>query len=512
MDELSPHNPKSRPVSTTSASGNARVPTSASRRYHGSSANGHSGDSDAASMTSSEDHELDEYRSDEGLEDDEETGLTGKERERRRRRKQRNTRLDGRIAGDLNITKEAEKVADQSIIRHSVINALLICSWYFFSISISIYNKWMFSDEHHESDGNGEEEPTKNTTIFPFPLFTTCMHMLVQFSLASLVLYFFPKLRPSQGSIKSNKPITRPRPGEEPADPKKSAMTWWFYCTRVGPCGTATAMDIGLGNMSLKYITLTFYTMCKSSVLGFVLIFAFMFRLEKPSWKLGAIIATMTLGVIMMVAGETSFDTLGFALVMTAAASSGFRWSLTQILLLRNPATSNPFASIFFLAPVMFVALLIIALPVEGVWNVLEGVSRLRELKGSVLGFLILLFPGTLAFAMVASEFALLQRTSVVTLSICGIFKEVVTISAASIVFKDELTPINISGVLVTIACIAAYNYMKITKMREEARLEAQLATEEKYFGAAGLQFFDKRPSPAPKGPSWHKQGGAKQS
>src|ERR1700761_4426633 len=99
--------------------------------------------------------------------------------------------------------------------------------------------------------------------------------------------------------------------------------------------------------------------MCKSSVLGFVLLFAFLFRLETPSLKLFLIIATMIAGVVLMVAGETAFDTLGFALVMIAAASSGFRWSLTQILLLRNPATSNPFASIFFLAPVMFLALLI---------------------------------------------------------------------------------------------------------------------------------------------------------
>lgn len=138
-------------------------------------------------------------------------------------------------------------------------------------------------------------------------------------------------------------------------------MTGWFYLTRIGPCGAATGLDIGLGNMSLKFISLTFYTMCKSSVLGFVLVFALAFRLEKPSLKVGAIILTMMAGVVMMVAGETAFSILGFILVMSAAFFSGFRWSLTQILLLRSPATSNPFSSIFFLAPVMFAALLIIA-------------------------------------------------------------------------------------------------------------------------------------------------------
>lgn len=210
--------------------------------------------------------------------------------------------------------------------------------------------------------------------------------------------------------------------------------------------------------------------MCKSSSLAFVLAFAFLFRLEDPSIKLVAIITTMTVGVIMMVAGETAFNVLGFILVILAAFFSGFRWALTQILLLKNPATSNPFSSIFFLAPVMFVTLAIIAVPVEGFVPVATGLKSLVDAKGVFLGICILIFPGCLAFMMTASEFALLQRTSVVTLSICGIFKEVVTIAAAGIVFKDPLTPINVTGLLVTIASIGAYNYVKITKMRRDAR------------------------------------------
>jgi solute carrier family 35, member C2 len=221
--------------------------------------------------------------------------------------------------------------------------------------------------------------------------------------------------------------------------------------------------------------------MCKSSVLGFVLLFAFLFRLEKPSWKLAAIITTMTAGVIMMVAGETAFDALGFVLVMSAAASSGFRWSLTQILLLRNPATSNPFSSIFFLAPVMFLTLLVLAIPVEGPLALSHAFTALSSEKGTLLSLVILLFPGCLAFAMTASEFALLQRTSVVTLSICGIFKEVLTISTASIIFADELTPINASGLVVTIATMAYYNYTKMQAMREEARREAHIAVEQEF-------------------------------
>ena len=218
--------------------------------------------------------------------------------------------------------------------------------------------------------------------------------------------------------------------------------------------------------------------MCKSSALAFVLLFAFLFHLEQPSVKLILIIATMTIGVIMMVAGETAFSPLGFFLIISSSFFSGFRWALTQILLLRNPATSNPFSSIFFLAPIMFLVLALLAIPVEGFPSLGKGLQVLTAEHGSVFGIAILLFPGVLAFCMTSSEYALLQRTSVVTLSICGIFKEVVTITTANLVFHDPLTPINVSGLIVTIGSIAAYNYIKITKMRKQAEVEVAQKNE----------------------------------
>ncbi|KAF2257766.1 TPT-domain-containing protein [Lojkania enalia] len=420
------------------------------------------------SGSGSTDLELDDMRSQDGLEDDEETGLTGRDRRRRRRRKRRNTHLDQRIVGEDQYTKEEKKLANHNLIHSLFINAVLIGLWYLFSISISVYNKWMFKQD----TGDGKTE-----NIFPFPLFTTCLHMIVQFSLASLVLFLVPSFRPRHDSLNPHGPPAY----QEPEDLKKPIMTRWFYLTRIGPCGVATGMDIGLGNTSLKFISLTFFTMCKSSALGFVLLFAFLFRLEQPSWRLVLIILVMTIGVVMMVAGEAAFHALGFVLVMTSACSSGFRWSLTQILLLRHPATSNPFSSIFFLAPVMFLSLFVLAVPVEGFGALAEGLSKLFNTKGTALGIGILLFPGCLAFLMTSSEFALLKRTSVVTLSICGIFKEVVTITTANLVFHDPLTPINLTGLLVTIGSIAAYNYMKIKKMRDEARMQAHITAQEEY-------------------------------
>lgn len=229
--------------------------------------------------------------------------------------------------------------------------------------------------------------------------------------------------------------------------------------------------------------------MCKSSALAFVLLWAFIFRLESPSIKLCLIILTMTIGVVMMVAGEANFELTGFVLVILSAFFSGFRWSLTQILLLRHPATSNPFSSIFFLTPITFLALFLLCIPVGELGGLPQGFQRLAEAHGTFGGVLLLLFPGTIAFCMMSAEYALLKRTSVVTLSICGIFKEILTITASQIAYHDPLTLVNISGLIITIASIAGYNYMKISKMRKDQR--KQVHENSGQIGEENLRMLD---------------------
>lgn len=84
--------------------------------------------SDSDSLSDSDEHDTDDMSAD-GLEDDEETGLTKRDRRRRRRRKRRNTLLDQRIAPDDTYTKEEKKIADQNLLKSMLINAVLIGLW-----------------------------------------------------------------------------------------------------------------------------------------------------------------------------------------------------------------------------------------------------------------------------------------------------------------------------------------------------------------------------------------------
>lgn len=97
----------------------------------------------------------------------------------------------------------------------------------------------------------------------------------------------------------------------------------------------------------------------------------------------------------------------------------------------------------------------------------------------------MILAGGSLAFCMIMSEFFLIKRTSVVTLSVCGIFKEVATIFISSLVFGDILTIINIIGLCITLFGIGLYNWFKLKMMSTRKEIhhkgghEALPSTEE---------------------------------
>jgi solute carrier family 35 protein C2 len=121
---------------SSSITGTAAAPARKDSRKHrrrddhiteeGEDSSGHA--SDSGSRSDSTDFELDDMSGD-GLDDDEETGLTKKTRRKNARRKRRNTLLDQRVVPEVSFTKEEKKLADQSLLRDMLVNTSLICLW-----------------------------------------------------------------------------------------------------------------------------------------------------------------------------------------------------------------------------------------------------------------------------------------------------------------------------------------------------------------------------------------------
>lgn len=325
----------------------------------------------------------------------------------------------------------------------------VICAlgWFSCSVLISVYNKWMFSDGLN----------------FVFPLFITAYHQVCLFVFSLIFILIFPKLRPN---IK--------RPNCE--DTSLLSIPLYVFITLILPCAFASAGDIGLSNASLLFIPLSLYTMVKTSSLLFVLVFGLLFRLEKFNWRLIVIVVIMCISVSMMTLKpetkeklpESSAHSFGVMLILMASALLGLRWCFTQMLLKKSKHTSNPILTIFYLAPGMAVFLFSLALPVEG-WEKFTSLP-VWEAKGFMWTMTLMTFPAVLAFILTICEFQLLTHIQILTLSIAGIAKELLTIATSAVVFGDTLSWVNGIGLFITILDILYYNYFRFKENEVNAK------------------------------------------
>ncbi|KAM6248552.1 solute carrier family 35 member C2 isoform 5-T5 [Porphyrio hochstetteri] len=200
--------------------------------------------------------------------------------------------------------------AGAAALGRAALAAPLVLLYYGFSIGITFYNKWLMKS-------------------FPFPLLVTLLHLLLIFGLSALA-----------------RALTRCRSGRPPA-----VLSWADCLRRAAPAATlplsmaccwagetaawalSTSLDIGLSNWSFLYVTVSLYTMTKSSAILFILLFSLLFKLEEVRVTLLLVVLLIAGGLFMFTYKSTQFNTQGFVLVLCASFLGGIRWTLTQILM-----------------------------------------------------------------------------------------------------------------------------------------------------------------------------------
>ncbi|KFZ58772.1 Solute carrier family 35 member C2, partial [Podiceps cristatus] len=226
----------------------------------------------------------------------------------------------------------------------------------------------------------------------------------------------------------------------------------------------STSLDIGLSNWSFLYVTVSLYTMTKSSAILFILLFSLLFKLEEVRVALLLVVLLIAGGLFMFTYKSTQFNAQGFVLVLCASFLGGIRWTLTQILTQKAElGLQNPIDIMFHLQPLMFLGLF-------PLFAVFEG-AMLFSLVGK------LFLGGILAFGLGFSEFLLVSRTSSLTLSIAGIFKEICILFLATHLLGDRLSLLNWLGFAVCLSGISLHVILKAMNSKGEKALKLHKET-----------------------------------
>uniref|UniRef100_A0A3B4B8X3 Sugar phosphate transporter domain-containing protein n=1 Tax=Periophthalmus magnuspinnatus TaxID=409849 RepID=A0A3B4B8X3_9GOBI len=291
----------------------------------------------------------------------------------------------------------------------------LVLLYYIFSIGITFYNKWLMKDFH-------------------YPLFMTLVHLSIIFVLSALtrrvLLYATGKPRVVLG--------------------------WRDYLCKAAPTAVATALDIGLSNWSFLFITISLYN-------PFLLL----------------VVLLISVGLFMFTYKSTQFNLEGFLMVLLASFIGGIRWTLTQLLMQKAElGLQNPIDAMFHLQPIMFLGLFPLFLFNEAVsLSSSSRLFRVTHLSPLLSSLLSLSVGGVLAFGLGFSEFLLVSRTSSLTLSISGIFKEVCTLLLAARLMGDQMSSVNWLGFAVCLSGISLHVALKVYYSKNKGVSVRQLSS-----------------------------------
>jgi len=321
---------------------------------------------------------------------------------------------------------------------------VLATLWFVLSASLALYNKAVFSKKG-----------------FPAPLLYTSCQFFMQWLLATAALQW-----PQLFNDEDKRFVTRGRP----IIPTES------WSRTILPVGFFMGLDIGLSNISLVYITVSFYTLTKTTSLIFTLFVSFVTGMEKFSWTLTGIVVTVMLGEAAAVIGETQFNAIGFFICLSAAAVSAVRWVIAQKVM--HSSSSNkyglhhPVILLYHAMPVMTVVTFSFSCVHEQWWEAEKWDSKQWSFKTSnewIMAFATVLFGACMAFGMTLSEFELLKTTSAITVMIIGTAKDLITIGASVVIYGDVLDAYNVCGLFLCLMGIIGYNNYKLQKMKKEA-------------------------------------------
>lgn len=293
--------------------------------------------------------------------------------------------------------------------------------WYSISVTFTIFNKYFLT----AWTGVG----------FHYPILGVTIHMFIKLIL-SRIWY---------------------RYSDDVIHPLSSELTLKV----VIPIGIATALDIMCSNQAILYISVSMYTIIKSSLVIFTFGFGVYFNIDTFYWSLFFSILVIVGGLGLAIWSEILSDhhvsLMGIVYVLIASAMGGLRWTLTQVLIREDHFSSDTMVVIYRIAPAAAYCMVPFAIFVDLPQLLTESNVFIGNIGLLAEAISLLVCGGAIAFALIFVEIALLQLTSSLSMGVLGQTKEILQICVAMIVLHEHLAVRSVIGVIISICGLFYY-------------------------------------------------------
>ncbi|KAJ7600656.1 TPT-domain-containing protein [Mycena floridula] len=289
-------------------------------------------------------------------------------------------------------------------------SAIIIPIWIAFSTSVIIYNNYMY-----------------NTLNFKYPVFLVTWHLIFA-AIGTRILQRTTNLLDGTNDVK---------------------MTKDMFIKSILPIGVLFSGSLILSNTAYLYLSVSYIQMLKAFNPVCILLISWTFRISEPNRKLALIVFMISCGVALASHGELKFNLLGFII---QAAAVGFEASrLVMIEVLLQGLKMDPLVSLHYYAPVCAVINLIF-LPFT------EGLQPFYDL--AKVGPLILFSNAFVAFFLNVAAVFLVGVGGGLVLTLAGVFKDILLITASVIFASALVTPLQVFGYSIALGGLVLYRTM----------------------------------------------------
>ncbi|XP_024516719.1 UDP-galactose transporter 1 isoform X2 [Selaginella moellendorffii] len=223
---------------------------------------------------------------------------------------------------------------------------------------------------------------------------------------------------------------------------------------RILPMSLVFCLNIVLGNVSLKYIPVSFMQTVKSLTPATTLILQWLVWGKVFDRKVWLSLLPVVGGILLASLTELSFNTIGFFAAFFGCLVTSTKTILAERLL--HGFNFDSINTVYYMAPNAAAVLCLVAPFVEG-----GGVLRwIQEQESLGMPLLVLVGSGVVAFCLNFSIFYVIQSTTALTFNVAGNLKVAVAIAVSWFVFRNPISVMNGIGCTITLLGCTFYGYV----------------------------------------------------
>ncbi|XP_022856621.1 GDP-mannose transporter GONST5 isoform X2 [Olea europaea var. sylvestris] len=224
---------------------------------------------------------------------------------------------------------------------------------------------------------------------------------------------------------------------------------------RIFPMSFVFCINIVLGNVSLRYIPVSFMQTIKSFTPATTVILQWLVWRKYFDWQIWASLVPIVGGILLTSITELSFNIFGFCAALFGCLATSTKTILAESLL--HGYKFDSINTVYYMAPFATMILAVPALLLEG-----SGVVEWIQTCPSLFSSLVIIFgSGVMAFCLNFSIFYVIHSTTAVTFNVAGNLKVAVAVTCSWLIFRNPISAMNAIGCGITLVGCTFYGYVR---------------------------------------------------